>query len=101
MDSSASRVRGLSASAQALYVAVRTSHRRNSLCVVVVPSDEDVDRFCVDTQFFLGALEGASAAALEGGVKPFPSLQIDPYRNIEPHFGVASARAAALHAIAT
>ena len=48
----------------------------------------------------MAALEGASASALEDAVKPFPSLQIDPYRNIAPHFGVASARAAALHAIA-
>ena len=47
------------------------------------------------------ALEGASVDALEETVKPFPSLQIDPYRNLAPHFGVASARAAALHAIAT
>ena len=100
MDSPASHVRGLSPSAQALYVAARSSHRRNAVCVVVVPGDEDVDQFCIDTRFFLAALEGASASALEDAVKPFPSLQIDPYRNIAPHFGVASARAAALHAIA-
>ena len=100
MDSSAAHVRGLSASAQSLYVAVQSSHRKSALCVVVVPGDDDVDRFCVDTRFFLAALEGASAAALENAVKPFPSLQIDPYRDIAPHFGVASARAAALHAIA-
>jgi transcription-repair coupling factor (superfamily II helicase) len=100
MDSFASHVRGLSSSAQALYVAVQSSHRKSAVSVVVVPGDEDVDRFCIDTRFFMAALEGASAAALEEGVKPFPSLQIDPYRNIAPHFGVASARAAALHAIA-
>ena len=101
MDSPASHVRGLSPSAQALYVAVRSSHRNNALCVVVVPDDEDVDRFCADTRFFVAALEGASPATLESSVKPFPSLQIDPYRNISPHFGVASARAAALHGIAS
>jgi transcription-repair coupling factor (superfamily II helicase) len=101
MDSDAAHVRGLSASAQALYVAVRASHRRNALAIVVVPNDEDVDRFAIDTKFFLSALEGASAAALEERVKPFPSPQIDPYRNLAPHFGVASARAAALHGIAS
>jgi transcription-repair coupling factor (superfamily II helicase) len=101
MDSSASHVRGLSASAQALYVAVQSSHRKSAVCVAIVPADEDVDRFCMDTRFFMAALEGASVAALEEAVKPFPSLQIDPYRNIAPHFGVASARAAALHAIAS
>ena len=100
MDSSASYVRGLSSSAQALFVAARSSHRKSAITVVVVPGDEDVDRFCIDTRFFMAALEGASAAARESAVKPFPSLQIDPYRNIAPHFGVASARADALHAIA-
>src|ERR671910_200382 len=101
MDSSASHVRGLSSSAQALYVAIQASHRKSAVSVVVVPSDEEVDRFCIDTRFFLAALEGASRAVLEDAVKPFPSLQIDPYRNIAPHFGVASARASALHAIAS
>ena len=100
MDSSATHVRGLSPSAQALYVAVQASHRKQAVCIVVVPGDDDVDRFCTDTRFFLAVLEGASASALEDAVKPFPSLQIDPYSNIAPHFGVASARAAALHAIA-
>jgi len=101
MDSSADRVRGLSASAQALYVAAQVSHRRNAVTVVVVPTDEEVDRFCLDLRFFMAALEGASAASLEEAVKPFPSLQVDPYRTIAPHFGVASARAAALHGAAS
>jgi transcription-repair coupling factor (superfamily II helicase) len=101
MDESAPRVQGLSPSAQALYVAIQANTRKNALCVVVVPDDEEVDRFCADVTFFLGSLEGASAAALDEIVKPFPSLQTDVYRNIAPHFGVASARAAALHAMAT
>src|SRR4030095_1201513 len=99
MDESAIAVRGLSPSAQALYVAVQASSRKSGLCLAVVPSDEDVDRFCADATFFLGALEGASPAELDKLVKAFPSLQADPYRNIAPHFGVASARAAALHAM--
>jgi transcription-repair coupling factor (superfamily II helicase) len=101
MDESASRVRGLSPAAQALYVAVQASHRKNALCVVIVPTDEDVDRFACDLRFFAGALEGASGAALEEIIKPFPSLQIDPYRKLAPHFHIASARAAALHGLAT
>jgi transcription-repair coupling factor (superfamily II helicase) len=100
MDGSASRVRGLSPAAQALYVAVQASHRKNALCVVVVPTDEDVDRFASDVRFFVGALEGASPTALEDIVKPFPSLQIDPYRKLAPHFHVATARAAALNGLA-
>jgi transcription-repair coupling factor (superfamily II helicase) len=101
MDSSVTHVRGLSPAAQALYVATQAANRRNAVTVVVVPTDEDVDRFCLDTRFFMAALEGASAASLEEAVKPFPSLQIDPYRNIAPHFGVASARADALHGMAS
>jgi transcription-repair coupling factor (superfamily II helicase) len=101
MDESASRVRGLSPAAQALYVAVQASHRKNALCVVVVPTDEDVERFACDLRFFAGALESASDTALETIIKPFPSLQIDPYRKLAPHFHVASARAAALHGLAT
>jgi transcription-repair coupling factor (superfamily II helicase) len=101
MDHSAARVRGLSPAAQALYVAIQASNRKNALCVVVVPTDEEVDRFCADLNFFLGSLEGATSVTLEEVVKPFPSLQTDPYRNIAPHFGVASARAAALHAMAS
>jgi transcription-repair coupling factor (superfamily II helicase) len=100
MDESTSKVRGLSPAAQALYVAIHASNRTNALCVVVVRDDEEVDRFCDDVSFFLGSLEGASSATLGEAVKPFPSLQSDPYRNIAPHFGVASARAAALHAMA-
>ena len=67
---------------------------------MVVPTDEDVERFCADMRFFVSALEGATAAALEESIKVFPSLQVDPYRNLAPHFGVAAARAAALHAVA-
>jgi transcription-repair coupling factor (superfamily II helicase) len=100
MDESASRVRGLSPAAQALYVAIQAVNRKHALCIVVVRDDEEVDRFCGDVSFFLGSLEGASSAALDEAVKPFPSLQTDPYRNIAPHFGVAAARAAALHAMA-
>ena len=55
MDESASRVRGLSPAAQAFYVAAQASNRKNALCVVVVPSDEEVDRFCADVTFFLGS----------------------------------------------
>src|SRR6185436_18442437 len=100
MDASAAKVRGLSPAAQALYIATQVASRKNALAIAVVPSDDDVDRFCADIAFFFGALEGASAVALDEIVKPFPSLQTDPYRNIAPHFGVASARAAALHALA-
>ncbi len=100
LDSAAMRVSGLSPPAQALFVAAQISHRKGALSVVVVATDEEAERFCADTRFFVSALEGAAAAALEESVKTFPSLQVDPYRNLAPHFGVAAARAAALHALA-
>src|SRR6187401_1377752 len=99
MDSAAARVAGLSPSAQALFVATQVTHRKQALSVVVLPTDEEAERFCTDTRFFVSALEGATAAALEESIKVFPSLQVDPYRNLAPHFGVAAARAAALHAV--
>jgi transcription-repair coupling factor (superfamily II helicase) len=100
MDSSAARVRGLSPSAQALYVAVQSSHRKNAFSLLVVPTDDEVDTATMDVRFFMAALEGASTSTLEETVRPFSSLQIDPYRNLAPHFGVASARARTLHAMA-
>ena len=54
-----------------------------------------------DARFFYAALEGASEAAAETAVVPFPSLQVDPYRGMTPHFRVAAARARALHPAAT
>src|SRR6185295_8137320 len=54
-----------------------------------------------DARFFYAAIEGASEAAVERAVLPLPSLQVDPYRGMTPHFRVAAARARALHAAAT
>ena len=54
-----------------------------------------------DVRFFLGGLEGASADALEHSVVPFPSQEVDPYRGLAPHLRIASARARALHAMAS
>ena len=34
-------------------------------------------------------------------VLPFPSHEVDPYRGLAPHFEIASARARALHALAS
>ena len=72
----------------------RATARHGFRGLVVLPMTMSI-ALCMDVRFFMAALEGASAATLEETVKPFPSLQIDPYRNIAPHFGVASARAGA------
>jgi transcription-repair coupling factor (superfamily II helicase) len=69
--------------------------------LLVVPTDRDVEQMTSDARFFYGALEGASAAAVEQAVLPLPSIQVDPYRGMTPHFRVAAARARALHAAAS
>ena len=55
----------------------------------------------VDARFFFAALEGLSDADVERAVLPFPSHEVDPYRGLKPHFDIASARARALHGIAS
>jgi transcription-repair coupling factor (superfamily II helicase) len=67
----------------------------------VVPSDADVEQSTADARFFLAVLEGLSAADTERQVLPCPSQEVDPYRGLLPHLEVASARARALHALAS
>ena len=55
----------------------------------------------MDARFFFAALEGLSDAEVERVVLPFPSHEVDPYRGLAPHFEIASARARALHALAS
>ena len=66
-----------------------------------MPADRDIDPLIADIRFFASTLEGWSAAHAERVVLPCPSLEIDPYREIAPHLDVTSARARALHALAT
>ncbi len=91
---------GLTPAAKAL-AAVAASRTGSGLTVLVAPADKDVEQLTADARFFYAAMEGASDAASELAVLPLPSLQIDPYRGMTPHFRVASARARALHGAAT
>jgi transcription-repair coupling factor (superfamily II helicase) len=91
---------GLTPAAKAL-AAVAAARGASGLAVLVVPTDKDVEQLVGDARFFYGALEGASDAGVEHAVLPLPSLQIDPYRGMSPHFRVAAARARALHAAAS
>src|SRR3954462_13747213 len=93
-------VGGLTAPAKAL-AAVIAARAGTGVTLLVAPSDKDVEQLVADPRFFYGSLEGASDAAIERAVLPFPSLQVDPYRGMTPHFRVAAARARALHAAAT
>ena len=97
MTPAAGRVSGLTPSAQALFVA---SVLRDEAAIVVVPTDADIEQFTADARFFVAALLGLTDADVERAVLPCPSLEIDPYRGLAPHFEVASARARALHALA-
>jgi transcription-repair coupling factor (superfamily II helicase) len=69
--------------------------------VLVVPNDAEVERMTMDARFFLSALEGLADADVERTVLPFPSHEVDPYRGLKPHFDISSARARALHGLAT
>ena len=94
----AGRVAGLTPPAKAMCAAVAAGR---TAAVVVVPNDAEVERMTVDARFFFAALEGLSDADVERAVLPFPSHEVDPYRGLKPHFDIASARARALHGIAS
>jgi transcription-repair coupling factor (superfamily II helicase) len=100
LDRPAAITAGLTAPAKAL-AAVTAARAGAGLTLLVVPSDKDVDQMTADARFFYGALEGASDAAVEQAVLPLPSIQVDPYRGMTPHFRVSAARARALHAAAS
>ncbi len=93
LDRSSVAMSGLTAPAKALsaVIAARTG---TGVTLLVVPTDKDAEQLTRDARFFYGALEGASDAAVDRAVLPFPSLQIDPYRGMTPHFRVAAARGA-------
>src|SRR3954464_11958426 len=101
MDASASVVAGLASPAKALYVAAAAQALPRGAILYVVQSDRDLAEAVSDIGFFMSALDGLSSAAAEQAVLPFPSHEVDPYRGLAPHFGVTSARARALHSLAT
>jgi len=92
------RITGLTPPAKAMYAAASAARGRT---VLIVPTDNDVERTTLDARFFFAALEGLSDAEVERVVLPFPSHEVDPYRGLAPHFEIASARARALHALAS
>jgi len=101
MDVPARVVSGLTPSAKALFVAAAAQAVPHGVVLYVVPSDGDLEQAVADVCFFASALEGLSDAAADRAILPFPSHEVDPYRGMAPHFGVSSARARALHALAS
>src|SRR5262245_44541396 len=89
---------GLCASAVAYHAAVAAQERP---VLLVVPADAHVEEVTADARFFLASLQGLTAPAVERIVVPFPSQEVDPYRGLAPHLEVASARARALHTLAS
>jgi transcription-repair coupling factor (superfamily II helicase) len=90
---------GLTPASKAL-AAVHAARSSGGVTLLVVPTDRDVEQMISDARFFYAALEGASSAVVEQAVLPLPSIQVDPYRGMTPHFRVAAARARALHGAA-
>jgi transcription-repair coupling factor (superfamily II helicase) len=101
MDVPAHAVSGLTPAAKALFVAGAAQALPHGVVLYVVPTDGDLEQATSDISFFISALEGLSNAAADRAILPFPSHEIDPYRGMQPHFGVVSARARALHAMAS
>jgi transcription-repair coupling factor (superfamily II helicase) len=101
MDAPSQSTSGLTSSAQALFVAAAANGLPQGVVLHVVASDGDLEPAVADVRFFVSALEGLSEDAAERAILPFPSHEVDPYRGLAPHFGVASARARALHGIAS
>ncbi len=91
---------GLTPPAKALAVA-STAHRLPSAVLYVVPTDAELEQATSDIRFFLSVLEGLADAVAESVVLPLPGHQVDPYRGLAPHLRTTSARARALHALAT
>jgi len=89
---------GLSPAAQALALAAAARERP---VLAVVPTDFDLEACVCDVRFFLTALEGLSASEADQAVVSLPSQEVDPYRGLKPHLDVASARARALHGLAS
>ena len=94
---------GLTAAAKALLRRLRPRRRvRNGVVLYVVPSDADIEQAVADVALLsCRRSKACPTAAVERAVLPFPSHEVDPYRGLAPHVGVTSARARALHALAT
>jgi transcription-repair coupling factor (superfamily II helicase) len=93
-------ITGVGGSTNALVVAAHAHRLRSQPVLYVVPSDSYLDDVVDDVRFMLQGLDGLADGVVERVVLPFPSLQVDPYRGLAPHFRATSARAQALHALA-
>ena len=99
LDKPAQQVTGLSPAAAAYYAGV-VSTQSDAPVLLIVPTDSHVEQMTADARFFATHLLGLDAVAVDRGVLPFPSQEVDPYRGLALHLAVASARARALFGLA-
>ena len=101
LSSPLQRISGATSPVRALAVAAAAKRLADNTILLVVPTDADIEYDRRRHPFLPVVLEGSADAVVEQQVLPFPSTQVDPYRGFQPHLKVASARARALHALAT
>jgi transcription-repair coupling factor (superfamily II helicase) len=101
LQSPTRRLSGASPPVRALAIAAAARRLSEGAVLVVLPTDAEIDNAVGDICFFLGVLEGSADTVVSQQVLPYPSTQVDPYRGFQPHLKVASARARALHALAS
>jgi transcription-repair coupling factor (superfamily II helicase) len=92
------KIAGLTAQATAFHAAAVA---QDHTVLLVVPTDADAERTTADARCFLSIFVGLSEHDASDAVLPLPSIEVDPYRGLQPHLAVSSARAAALHALAS
>ncbi|HEU4402529.1 MAG TPA: hypothetical protein VFT43_10535, partial [Candidatus Polarisedimenticolia bacterium] len=84
---------GLNPPAAALLLASLLDRARGGKLILLVPGEKEAEPFRSDLTFALSALRSG------GRVLSFPSLEADPYQELEPHLSVACERVQALRAL--
>jgi transcription-repair coupling factor (superfamily II helicase) len=85
---------GLSPSAAAVLVPTLSERAPGGKVVLLVPGEKEAEQFRADLAFAAAALSPPSVRVLH-----FPSLEADPYQELEPHLRVACERVQALRAL--
>ena len=88
------RLAGLSPSAAAVLLPALLDRAAGGKILLLVPGEKEAEQVRADLAFAVGALRGGA-----GRVLPFPSLEADPYQELEPHLRVACERVQALRAL--
>jgi transcription-repair coupling factor (superfamily II helicase) len=87
-------VRGLSPSAAAVVLPSLLSRAPDGKILLLVPGEKEAETLRADLAFAAAATRPGAARVLR-----FPSLEADPYQELEPHLGVACERVQALRVL--